>query len=265
MRYCGAISSRLPMNDSGWPSATLWLLDGSQVQEVDLAFFVARLGASEAHRLSSFTRKERQRQFLLGRMLLRIAVADLTGLSPDELHVIERRGKSPQLIFPNRQSLFAYFSLSHSREWVACATSPQATLGLDIEVIDPRRDIFAISKMAFQSIEHSWLLSQPEAERLSAFYSLWSAKEALFKLQSNLGHETTLSPLVGDKIATIFQPNGGHRYQLPMGHLSIEVFSDRQLSKLHHRVLCGLTRADLGNGAREFHCCALSESLEYPS
>jgi 4'-phosphopantetheinyl transferase len=244
MRYCGAISSRSPMNDSGWPSATLWLLDGSQVQQDDLAFFVARLGASEAHRSASFIRKERRRQFLLGRMLLRIAVADVTGLSPDEMHVIERPGKSPQLIFPNRQRFFANFSLSHSREWVACATSPQATLGLDIEVIDPRRDIFGISKMAFQPIEHSWLLSQPDTERLPAFYSLWSAREALFKLQCNLGQETALSPLVGDKNASIFQSNGWHRYQLPMGNLSVEVFSDRRLSGLRQRILSGFTRSN---------------------
>ena len=255
---------RLPANNNHGPFATLWLLNGSQVQEDDLAFFAARLGASEAHRSSSFTRPERQRQFLLGRILLRIAVADLTGLSFDEVHVTERPGKSPQLIFRDRQRLFANFSLSHSREWVACATSPQATLGLDIEVIDSRRDIFGISKIAFEPIEYSWLVSRPDAERLSAFYSLWSAREALFKLQCNLGYETSLSPFVGDKNASIFQCNGWHRYQLPIGNLSVEVFSDRQLSRLRQRILSGLTRADLDNGAGEFRC-ALSDSSECPS
>lgn len=264
MRYCGAISSRSPMNDSGRPPATLWLLDGSQVQEDDLAFFAARLGASEAHRLSRFIRKDRQRQFLLGRILLRIAVADLIRLSPDEIHVIERPDKSPQLIFRSRQRLFANFSLSHSREWVACVTSSDATLGVDIEVVDSSRDVVGMSEIAFHPSEHAWLLSRPVPERLSAFYSLWSAREALFKLQCNLGHETALSPLVGDKNAGIFQCNGWHRYQLPIGNLSVEVFSDRQLSRLRQRILSGLTRADLDNCSGEFRC-ALSESSECPS
>ena len=248
MPYCGAISPRSPMNDCARPSATLWLLDASQVQEDDLAFFAAQLGASEAQRSSRFIRQERQRQFLLGRILLRIAVADLTGLSPNEIHVNERPGNSPRLIFLSRRPLLANFSLSHSREWVACATSAQATLGLDIEVIDPRRDIFGISKIAFQPSEHSWLKSQPKAERASAFYSLWSAREALFKLQCNLGREIDGLSLVGDKNATL-QSNGWHRYQLPIGNLSVEVFSDRQLSRFRQKILSGLTRADFENGA----------------
>ena len=59
------------------PSATLWLLDGSRVTEDDVAFFVQQLGAGEANRYGRFKRKERKRQFLLGRMLLRFAVSRL--------------------------------------------------------------------------------------------------------------------------------------------------------------------------------------------
>jgi 4'-phosphopantetheinyl transferase len=264
MRYCGAISPRSLMNDCARPSATLWLLNASQVQEDDLAFFAAQLGASEAQRSSRFIRQERQRQFLLGRILLRIAVADLTGLSPNEIHVNERPGNSPRLIFLGRRPLLANFSLSHSREWVACATSAQATLGLDIEVIDPRRDIFGISKIAFQPSEHAWLKSQPKAERASAFYSLWSAREALFKLQCNLGREIDGLPLLGDKNATRFQSYGWRRYQRSTRNLSVEVFSDRPLSTLRQKILSGLTRADLENRAGEFPC-ALSESSACPS
>lgn len=47
MRYCGAILSRSPINDFSWPSATLCLLDGSQVQEDDLAFFAAPLAQAK--------------------------------------------------------------------------------------------------------------------------------------------------------------------------------------------------------------------------
>ena len=134
----------------------------------------------------------------------------------------------------------------------ACVTSAQATLGLDIEVIDSRRDIFGISKMAFRRGEHSWLMSQPKAERLAAFYSLWSAREALFKLQCNRGCEIDVLSLVGDKNAAVFQGYGWHRYQRPMGNLSVEVFSDRPLSALRQKILSGLTRADLANCAGDF-------------
>ena len=91
------------------PSATLWLLDGSRVPEEDVAFFVQQLGASEARRYDGFKRRERKRQFLLGRMLLRFAVSRLMSLPPDVLGVVERIGNAPELVLPDSQSLLAEF------------------------------------------------------------------------------------------------------------------------------------------------------------
>jgi 4'-phosphopantetheinyl transferase len=115
------------------------------VPEDDVAFFVQQLGVSEVRRYGRFKRRERQRQFLLGRMLLRFAVSSLVSLPPDVLGVIERTDNAPELVLPDAQRLRARFSLSHSREWVACVISPNVTLGLDIEVSDPSRDILGIS------------------------------------------------------------------------------------------------------------------------
>lgn len=258
MRYYAAISSNSPMNDCALPSANLWLLDISRIREDDRAFFAAQLGPTEAQRLSSFIREERQRQFLLGRMLLRIAVADLVALSPDKIHITERQGESPRLNSFGREPVHANFSISHSRHWVACATSAQATLGLDIEVIDSRRDVLGISEIAFLPSEHSWLVLQVPAERPEAFYSLWSAREALFKLQCNLGCRADVLPLVSDTNA-LFQLRGWRRYQLSVPDLSVEVFSDRELSTLRSEVLNGLTRADFKNRFRR----TTNESSEY--
>jgi len=221
------------------------LLDGSQLRDEDLTSFAARLGASEARRFANFTRPTRRRQFLLGRMLLRISVAELTGLSSSKLSVLESPRKPPQLIFPDRQGLAPNFSLSHSGEWAACAISSEATLGLDIEVNKPNRDFDSISEIAFYPREHIWFMAQPPAERVSAFYSLWCAREALFKLLCNLGCETEVSPLVGDENAGLFQNNRRHQYPLQVPDLSVVVFSDRQLSAIHQRILTRLSPADL--------------------
>ena len=91
------------------PSATLWLLDGSRVPEDDVAFFVQQLGAGEAHRYGRFKRKERKRQFLLGRMLLRFAVSNLMSLPADVLGVVERTGNAPELVLPDLTELAAPF------------------------------------------------------------------------------------------------------------------------------------------------------------
>jgi 4'-phosphopantetheinyl transferase len=233
------------MNDAGGACASLWLLDGSQVQEDQLTAFVAKkLGASETERFYRFARKQRARQFLLGRMLLRYAVADLVGLSPNEIRVSERPGRSPQLTFSSQDYLVPHFSLSHSRDWIACVASSQATLGVDIEVNDPSRDIIGIGELAFPPHEHSWLLSQPDAEKMSAFYFLWSAREAEYKLLCNLNRETGCAPIAGDKNTSLVRSNCWHRCRLSDDNLTVVLFSDRRLPTVRHKTLTGFALAD---------------------
>ena len=226
------------------PSATLWLLDGSFVHEDDLTFFAQQLSTSESLRYVCFKRRERQRQFLLGRMLLRFAVSNLMSLPPDVLGVVERTGNAPQLVLPDSQSLRASFSLSHSRDWVACVVGPNVTLGVDIEVNDPTRDVLGISQLVFHRDEHRWLLPQIDSARLSAFYHLWCTREALYKLMSALGRQTVLSPLVGVDGAFASQGPNWHRYTLPHSALIVAICSDQPLSALYKIELTGLSRLD---------------------
>lgn len=234
------------------PSVTLWLLDGSFVHEDDIGFFAQRLGTSEAHRYEGFKRRERKRQFLLGRMLLRFAVSSVLSVPPDALGVVERTGNAPQLVLPDSQSFQPSFSLSHSRNWVACVLSSSVTLGVDIEVNDATRDVTPISHLAFHPEEHIWLLSQPDAARLSAFYQLWCAREALYKLMSNLGRGTVFSPLVGADGAFATQGPSWHRYTLPHSALIVAVCSDRPLSAVYKVELPRLTRAEWLAAERPF-------------
>ena len=226
------------------PSATLWLLDGSRVAEVDVAFFVQQLGESEARRYICFKRKERQRQFLLARMLLRLAVAKLMVLPPDTLGVVERDSNAPQLVLPNEKCMQPAFSISHSRGWVACAVSSNASLGVDIEVESSARDIIGISQLAFHPKDHGWLLIQPETARLSAFYQLWCTKEALYKLLSSLGREKIFSPLVGSDGTVAAEDYRWHCFSLPHSGLALVICSDQPLSHIHSLQLNGLTTVD---------------------
>jgi 4'-phosphopantetheinyl transferase len=234
----------LPKNKSDKPSATLWLLNGSLVHEDDIAFFVGQLGVSEAHRYARFKRRERQRQFLLGRMLLRFAISNLMALPPDTLGVVERDSNAPRLVLPDSKSVQPSFSLSHSRDWVACAVSPDVILGVDIEFNDPRRNISDVSHMAFHGNEHLWLLQQSEAARLSAFYQLWCTREALYKLMCALGRETVSLPLMGVDGMLASNGPGWHCSTLSHRALTVAVCSDQPLSALYKVELPSLTRAD---------------------
>jgi 4'-phosphopantetheinyl transferase len=234
----------LKINNLDMPSATLWLLDSSRVPEEDVAFFVQQLGASEARRYGRFKRRERQRQFLLGRMLLRFAVSRLMSLPPDVLGVVERTGTAPQLVLGDSESSPPSFSLSHSREWIACVVGPNVTLGLDIEVNDSTRDFVGMSRLVFHPDEHRWLLSQVESARLSAFYHLWCAREALYKLMSVLGRQAVLSLLVGVDGTLASQGANWHRYTLRHSALTVAICSDQPLSALYKIEPTELTRVD---------------------
>ena len=233
------------MDDRNSRCATVWLLDISRVSEFAIADFEQRLAASEARRYANFARRQRKRQFLVGRMLLRLAVVKMMNVSVHEITVIDRVGSAPELFVADGQFSPPNFSISHSREWVGCALSSQVMLGFDIEVNDPDRDVLALSEAAFYPNEQVWLMRQPEAERIAAFYGVWSTREALYKLMASLGREMASSSLKGKGALDHEDSQGWHRRAVMHDRLTGIVCSDKSISKLEKVVLTGLTPAEL--------------------
>ena len=171
-----------PANNTN--SATIWLLDGRGVNEALLAASLAWLNAEEQQRYARFIRPERQRQFLLGRWLLRRVLAESLALTPSQIVLRERAQNAPLLMLDASLPL-PHFSLSHSGPWVACALSMQSALGLDIELLDGERDLAGLAEQIFDSSELASFKALPEAEKRLSFYQAWSSKEAHYKLRCN--------------------------------------------------------------------------------
>lgn len=148
--------------------------------ELFLPFF-CWLTAAEVERYRRFVRPERQRQFLIGRLLLRHALGNLLGVHPQAISLTERPGLAPLL---NWESSPHGFSLSHSGPWIACAVSAQTALGLDIEMMDSQRDLVALGEQVFDAAEAAAISALADDVRAAAFYELWSRKEASYKLAS---------------------------------------------------------------------------------
>jgi 4'-phosphopantetheinyl transferase len=68
-------------------------------------------------------------------------------------------------------------SLSHSGGWVACAISFATAVGIDIEVYNSRRDFTRIAAATFGPEEQMVVAAEGE----SAFYRIWTLKEAMAK------------------------------------------------------------------------------------
>jgi 4'-phosphopantetheinyl transferase len=167
-------------------SARVWLVDGRGVDDAGLSAFLPWLSEGEVARYDAFVRRERQRQFVLGRVLLRRALGELLGVPARTIELTEQPGKAPRLAWPRCDS--AGLSLSHSGPWVACAVSADTALGLDIEVIDSSRDLVALAGQAFGADQNAWLAARPDSCRVRDFYQLWSTQEARIKLGAEAAH-----------------------------------------------------------------------------
>jgi 4'-phosphopantetheinyl transferase len=185
------ILSKSPANDVT-ATATVWLVDSRTVDEANLLSHLAWLNPDETARYRRFVRPERQRQFLIGRILLRHALSSLLDIDAQTISLIERSGQAPLL---NMDGLSPGFSLSHSGPWIGCAISAHTALGLDVEVLDGERDLIALSLQAFDRADAALVAQQHGAERVATFYRLWSTKEASYKLASttsNTNRNTTI-------------------------------------------------------------------------
>jgi 4'-phosphopantetheinyl transferase len=231
------------MDERNSRSATVWLLDIERVTESAVVDFEQRLAASEAHRYANFARIQRKRQFLVARMLLRVAASKMMNVPAHEITVRDRVGSAPELFVADGQFSPPNFSISHSGNWVGCALSTEVMLGFDIEVNDPDRDIVALSEAAFQPNEQRWLTRQADNSRIAAFYQLWSTREALYKLMSSLGREMPSSTVnsAGDHDDS----QGWHRCAVMHNRLTAVVCSTEPITLLEKVELAGLTPADL--------------------
>lgn len=174
-----------------YPDCYLWLTNTTDILEHTFALFLAQLNKDNIERYHNFLRKERQKQFLLGRILLKKAVATFLSIPENEINIIERPDNKPRLILPPKKALIPFFSIAHSGIWVGCAVGKNA-VGLDIEIHNPVREPVKTGEMAFNSQENEWLKRHSEKEKNKAFYQLWTRKEALYKLLSETGHKKDL-------------------------------------------------------------------------
>ena len=117
----------------------------------------------------------RRRQHLAGRALLRELLGHWPGVDPTT-EIRARPGQAPMLpAWPSLQ-----LSVSHSGALVAAAVADQP-VGIDVE--EPRigRDLSALARWSMDEVEYAAWAALPPAQRTSAFYRSWTAKEAAYK------------------------------------------------------------------------------------
>lgn len=114
----------------------------------------------------------RNASWLAGRALLARALAP----SPLPEIIFGEQGKPT---FVDAQPV--WFNLSHSGDDIALLLSDEGEVGCDIEVIRPRDNWQALANAVFSVAEHDELEREAPEARLSAFWGIWTRKEAIVK------------------------------------------------------------------------------------
>jgi 4'-phosphopantetheinyl transferase len=132
----------------------------------------------EEHARAGRFRFDRDRnRFLQGRLALRRLLGLYVGLSPRDVPLQHARYGKPFV-----DARFAIgFNLAHSGDRALAAVSRFRHVGVDIEEALPRGALEGIARTVFTRDECRALHRRPETERLSAFLTCWTRKEAALK------------------------------------------------------------------------------------
>lgn len=170
-----------------WQSVAVHLFFGMPSQPLE-QFAVEPLSDEERQRASRYYRASDAQRMIWRRFLLRTLLAGQLGLSPGSLCFQQNAwGKpslvgKPSLIGDGTQTL-PRFNLSHSDTAVAIVISLTNDLevGVDVERQKPLADLAGVAKaiMHRQELE-AWQRLSGE-EKLTWFFTLWAAKEAVLK------------------------------------------------------------------------------------
>lgn len=134
------------------------------------------LPPSEATRAARFHLAEHRYRWLLSRIALRRILALHTGIGAAEIELIYSDHGKPSL-----HGGGLYFNLSHSEDVALLAICGQREVGVDIERYRELSDLADLARMVFSERERNEWACLKGAERIAAFYRIWTRKEAYIK------------------------------------------------------------------------------------
>lgn len=160
----------------------LWQADASGFarHESRLTGLLSKAEIDKAQRFRNSAQRDRS---LLARAVLRDILGRYTDSDPRSLQFLVSRFGKPRLD-PQRHAEAPHFNLSHSGNLVLFAFTRKYEVGVDVEAVRGDVDAVDLARRFFAPTEVKDLLSLPEDSRLSAFFAVWTRKEAYLKARA---------------------------------------------------------------------------------
>ena len=177
--------------DSSWTPASIHpALSGDEVHvwraslDQPAANYAILLSSDEQMRAKRFRFEQKQRQFIVGRGILRIILGRYLNSPPEDLKFEYRASGKPTLSAGMLQSELC-FNLSHSEEMMLLAVTQKREVGIDLEYIRPNLDIEKLAEQFFSPSERAELDALRSEKKLHSFFSGWTRKEAYLKARGD--------------------------------------------------------------------------------
>jgi 4'-phosphopantetheinyl transferase len=132
-----------------------------------------RLPPQLRERAGWYRRPEDRCRFVVGRLLLGVALRDHQPPGAPNLHHGFRADRNGRLALPHGPD----FNLAHSGAVVVCAVAPGCRVGVDVEPVRP----LDLHPFATCFAPAEWRLIQSAASPEEAFFQGWTAKESVLK------------------------------------------------------------------------------------
>lgn len=177
-----------------WPtdSVHLWLIS-LQAPPVVEHQACTLLVAEEKARAQRFVAAGARRSYVLTRAVLRRLLRRYHPDLPADFRLsIAPRGKP--FLPPARWRPRLAFSVSHSGGLALLGFSARGAVGVDVEQQRPREGLRDIAARVFSASERRWLARLPAQSGLEGFYRLWTAKEAVLKVDGAGFHREPATP-----------------------------------------------------------------------
>ena len=139
----------------------------------------ALLDASEQAQAERFRIAADRDAYIAAHALLRATLSGAAGVAPADWRFRTAEGGKPELD-PDQAPPDLQFSLSHTRGLAACAVGRPRALGIDAEAWREPAPL-ELAERYFAPAEARLLADQAPDQRPSAFYRLWTLKEAYLK------------------------------------------------------------------------------------
>lgn len=129
----------------------------------------------EKDKSNSFLKEEDRNRYILGKISLKKLIAKYLKIDPKDIKFKNLEFNKPVLASHSNLE----FNISHSGSFIILGFTKRVSIGVDIEFMDSKVDLYNLIYNTMSSVEVSSILNSGNPREI--FYKLWTRKESLLK------------------------------------------------------------------------------------